>query len=527
MSDGIHISDAALARALDLGPLDPGAIDTPPGLEYFDQAQAEQEHAAQGQAALDVGLLDKRDRTGTARLFLRANYRHPECLTLLRSHQVFYRSIGSAYAEIGDDILRAQIRLWLDRHKVLVKIGENEREAPYKPSRADVGEVAAAVEDLTITPAKSPAWLHGDGPDPRLLLPCKNVIVNLATTPPLTMKPTPRLFTTSAAPFAYEPHAPKPAGWLAFLDTIGGGDRQFVDALQEWFGYTLTADTSLQKILLLVGPPRSGKGTIARVLTNMIGLANCVAPTLASLATNFGLANWINAQLAVIGDARLSARSDSAVILERLLSISGQDAISIDRKFLPSITTTLSTRIMLLSNELPRLNDPSGAIASRFVLLVLRESYLGREDTGLTDRLLAELPGILNWSIEGWHRLAAQRRFTTPASSDEAIDELAAAVSPMRAFIADWCHVGPEHEVPCGLLFDAWRAWCDEQGRATPGTVQTLGLDLRAALPAVAVRQHRGEGGTRERYYAGIGLPLVNTESARVWRAKHETAYKR
>jgi len=34
--------------------------------------------------------------------------------------------------------------------------------------------------------------------------------------------------------------------------------------LQDWFGYTLSPDTSQQKMLMIVGPTRSGKGTIGR-----------------------------------------------------------------------------------------------------------------------------------------------------------------------------------------------------------------------------------------------------------------------
>src|SRR5262245_42248056 len=49
------------------------------------------------------------------------------------------------------------------------------------------------------------------------------------------------------------------------LDLGGPVLPQAQATLQTWFGYNLTPDTSLQKIAALVGPPRSGKGTIGRV----------------------------------------------------------------------------------------------------------------------------------------------------------------------------------------------------------------------------------------------------------------------
>ena len=53
--------------------------------------------------------------------------------------------------------------------------------------------------------------------------------------------------------------------------------------------------------------------------------------------------------------------------VERLLCISGEDTLTIDRKFRPSMTMRLPTRFMLLTNELPRMKEASSALAGRFV----------------------------------------------------------------------------------------------------------------------------------------------------------------
>ena len=50
--------------------------------------------------------------------------------------------------------------------------------------------------------------------------------------------------------------------WLKFLDEICEGDKEQTDTLQEVFGYTLTSDISQEKAFLLIGPNRSGKGTL-------------------------------------------------------------------------------------------------------------------------------------------------------------------------------------------------------------------------------------------------------------------------
>jgi putative DNA primase/helicase len=237
----------------------------------------------------------------------------------------------------------------------------------------------------------------------------------------------------------------------------------------------------------------------------MLGRANVAGPTLSSLGTNFGLWPLIGKTTAIISDARLSGRTDAATVTERLLSISGEDVLTIDRKNLPPVTTKLSTRLMLLTNELPRLGDASGALVGRMILLRLTESWYGREDIGLTDRLYGELPSILLWSIAGWQRLQEHGHFCQPSASAELLAELEDLSSPISAFIRDRCLVGPGFRAVVADLFLAWKAWCDTKGRREPGTEQLFGRDLLAAVPSIMRVQPR-EAGHRFRAYEGIAL---------------------
>ena len=213
----------------------------------------------------------------------------------------------------------------------------------------------------------------------------------------------------------------------------------------------------------------------------------------------------IGKQLAIISDARMSGRSDQAIVIERLLTISGEDAVTIDRKNMEPLTLKLPTRLMILSNELPRLTDASGALADRFVALTLTKSFLRREDVELTDKLLTELPGICLWALEGLKRLMTRKRFTVPKSSEQAVDELHDLTSPVKAFIREKCLVRTGLTVGVPELFSAWVEWCKGQGIERPGTQQMFGRDLRAAVPGLGMCQPR-EDGERIRVYEGIGL---------------------
>lgn len=292
---------------------------------------------------------------------------------------------------------------------------------------------------------------------------------------------------------------------MRFLAQLWPEDPGSIELLQEWFGYCLTYDTSQQKILLVVGPKRSGKGTIARVLRGVVGERNYVSPTLASLGSNFGLWPLIGKTVAVIGDARLSGRTDTALVAERLLNLSGEDAVTIDRKFLPGVTARLATRFAILTNELPKLGDSSGALAGRFLVLRMTRSFYGQEDVGLEGKLLRERPGILAWALEGLDRLRARKRFVQPESARELVTDLEDLSSPVGAFVKDCCDVGPGFEVLIDHLYQAWETWCKAEGREHPGEKRTFGRNLRAAVPTIADAQSRRDG-TRVRVYHGIRL---------------------
>jgi putative DNA primase/helicase len=92
------------------------------------------------------------------------------------------------------------------------------------------------------------------------------------------------------------------------------------------------------------------------------------------------------------------------------------------------------TRFVVLTNELPRFTDSSGALASRFIVFMLNKSFYGHENPALTEELCRELPGIFNWSLDGLQSLRARGRFEQPISSADAIREMEDLASPVGAF---------------------------------------------------------------------------------------------
>jgi putative DNA primase/helicase len=375
---------------------------------------------------------------------------------------------------------------------------------PWAPTTRKISDLLDALKAITFLhrDVDQPEWIEPvDMPGAHELVSVANGLLHIHTRELFAHNP--RFFNVTAVPFDYDPEAPEPTRWLEFLDELWPKDPDAIRALQEYFGYVLSGRTDQHKILLLVGPLRGGKGTIARLLKALVGKGNYAGPTLASLGTNFGMSPLIGKPLAIISDARLGGPNTHQVV-ERLLSVSGEDMLTIDIKYAQPWTGTLPTRFVIISNELPRFGDSSGAIATRFVTLVLTQSWLGKENTQLTNELREELPGILSWALDGLDRLNTGGKFTEPESSVDAMVALRDLVSPVSAFVRERCTVGP-HEILVKDLYDAWKMWAEDNGHRA-GSSQTFGRDLRAAQSHVRVRRPRDDEGHRDRYYAGITL---------------------
>ncbi len=450
-------------------------------------------------------VLSPRRTLPTAEAYVREFNQHADGRTLHGYGGLLMEWRGNRYCQVEEEWLKQRLQPWL--HKALRYVlnkqtGEMEL-VDFESNPTTVKQALDTIRAFVHLPAStvSPSWLDGgkDRPPALELLPCKSLNLHIPTG--RILAPTPALFTINALDFDYDPNPEPPERWIKFLEQLFGDDLESVELLQEWMGYCLTGDTSQQKMLLLVGPRRSGKGTIGRILTRLVGAANVVGPTTSSLAGNFGLQPLIEKSLAIVSDARFGGENVGTVV-ERLLCISGEDTLTIDRKFLGSVSMKLATRFMFLTNELPRLNDASTALAGRFLVLRLSNTFYGNEDVTLTDQLLAELPGILQWAIEGWKRLRQRGRFVQPESGEDAIRDMEDLGSPVGAFIRDRCVVGVGHRAWVDDLYNAWKAWCEQDGRNAVSTKQAFGRDLMAAAPCVARR--RGTGMVA--FYEGISL---------------------
>jgi putative DNA primase/helicase len=444
-------------------------------------------------------LPSPREPMAVARAFLADGWRHPDGTLLLRHWRGgWWVWQMSHWREYEPRAIRHLLYDFTEDAIYLTLKGP----APWEPNRHRIDDLLDALAAICLLPnhVDQPVWL--DDRVSRTIVACANGLLDVETRELIPHDP--NFFNVVSVPFDYDPQAKIPRDWREFLKALWPKDPQSRKALAQWFGYVVSGRLDLQKILLLIGPTRAGKGLIARILGALIGPKNVAAPTLSSLGGDFGLAPLIGKPLAVISDARLSGRHGS-IVMERLLSISGEDFLTVNIKYREQWTGKLPSRVFLISNELPEFGDASGAIANRFIVLLLSKSWLGKEDIELEMRIRARLSGVLNYALMGLAQLERKGRFMQPQSSTEAIIALLDLVSPVRAFVRDCCELDPGYEVEINTLYKAYRTWADENGHPKIAKT-TFGKNLRAVLPRIRVAQPRTSFNTRERVYVGIRI---------------------
>jgi putative DNA primase/helicase len=503
---------------------DPKSLDSsadggnPVGEPKADGGKAEENPADSNEEVLES--VDDPDRL--ARLNL-SHYETNHGGRLLYWRGEWWKWKGGCWYQIDEESLKAKVHATV-RHEFEARWKEEEDRRIAEELKTGEKSSPKAIKKVTTTLIRNvidaikshvtlssrvdlPCWLPTR--EPRNLVSMQNGILDMDALfagkdeADCLMDHTPEWFSGVKLPYEFQPEGHCDF-WLTWLNEVFNGDQESIEALQMWMGYLLTQENYLHKILMIIGETRSGKGTINQVISEMIGRHAIAYPTLTDMGDKFELHGLVGKSVAIFSDVRLSDRADEHVITERLLSISGGDPQDIKRKHLRDLHgVTLPVRFILFSNALPRLKDVSAAVLNRFLVLLMPNSYLGREDHTIFPKLKKEMPGILLWSIFGRLKLQERGKIDQPSSAMELLDAFRANVAPVSKFLSENCERTGEVEV--STLWEAWLEFCRDNGMPDPKSIQTFGNQIRAVMPNLKISRIR-EGDGRVRKYIGISL---------------------
>lgn len=293
---------------------------------------------------------------------------------------------------------------------------------------------------------------------------------------------TPDLWSHNALEFDWSPGADCQS-WLRFLEDVFPGDAESKQFIEEWMGYCMTEETRFQKAAMLIGPKRSGKGTITHVLHQLVGDRAYVGMSFDTwTASENSRQVMLGKRVGVFADVRLKPGRAygssydpggiSHTAAELMLNITGGDRISVPRKYMDAWVGVLPIKLMLISNEVPNLNDGGGVLPSRFIKLNFTRSFYGNEDIGLQERLRGELSGIAARCVTAYQRLCERGRFIQPKSGEALERKILAASDPFAAMALECFEPDHGSVVIKTVAYSRFERWCFENRRpdikATP-----------------------------------------------------------
>ena len=257
--------------------------------------------------------------------------------------------------------------------------------------------------------------------------------------------------------------------WITFLERVipDSGLRLY---LQKAVGYSLTGQTTEQIMFFLYGLGQNGKSVFINIVEALLGGKDSEENYAAKMASDSVMASkWGNQggntpELVKLRSARLvtvSEVSQGHKLNEALIKdLTGGDSITACAKYKAPITFRPTFKLWMYGNYKPNINGTDEGIWRRIKLVPFSVTIPSEErDNHLEDKLLAELPGILNWALEGclkWQK----EGLGEPEVVADAVKEYREDQDIFGGFLSENCEVGPAFQVSASDLFAAYVAWC-------------------------------------------------------------------
>jgi putative DNA primase/helicase len=287
--------------------------------------------------------------------------------------------------------------------------------------------------------------------------------------------------------------------WLKFLERITNHSPELQSFLQRIVGYCLTGSTREHAIFFLYGTGANGKSVFLSTIGGMLRDYAKTAPVSSFTASNnqqhpTDIAGLRGARLVTAIETETGSRWAES----KIKTLTGGDKITARFMRQDFFEFFPQFKLFVAGNHKPELQSVDEAMRRRlhmipFIVTIEKEE----RDPELTEKLRAEIPGILGWAIEGC--LAWQREgLNPPAVVRNATDQYLAAEDALGMWIEDHCVTGPRHWVAGAALFKNWSQWCDRAGER-PGTQKHFAQALEA-------RGFRQERTNKARGFAGIAL---------------------
>ncbi len=311
------------------------------------------------------------------------------------------------------------------------------------------------------------------------------------------------LYSSIRVPIRYDPKAECPT-FMKFLNDVFECDEERIKLTAEILGYCLTAETKAQKAFIFYGKGSNGKSVLADVVVQLSGKENCSAVPLQELDRSFARYDLVGKLINVsteneVGSGELNTQYFKAIV-------SGEP-IRVEIKHGGSFMYKAICKLLFALNNLPYSKDKSHGFLRRLVILPFNKTFGSKDaDVHLPEKLKAELPGILNFALEGLKRLRKNKyQFTQSSAVDQAVQEYADTLNPVRIFADDMIEAGESHDsISYKDLRSKFLSWADQSGYASNYSEIKFADNLKGVLKEKGIPFDLFKGSQGKRGLKGI-----------------------
>jgi putative DNA primase/helicase len=275
---------------------------------------------------------------------------------------------------------------------------------------------------------------------------------------------------TKLAPVAYDPAAECPT-FRQFLAEAQPEDelRLF---LQVWTGYCATGDTREQRIVLNHGGGANGKSTFLGAIADALGDYAVPVPIETFLQDERrrsgeatpDIVRLIGARLALASEPERGAKLSEAVVKR----VTGGEKMTARKLYEGMFDFDPEFKLVLSANEKPRITGQDEGIWRRVMLVPWKahfseERRKGEFGMALKANLKAELPGILNWILDGV-RLWLERGLVVPDQIKAATEQYRLESDPIGEWWREFVREKPGSQVQASRLYGGYVRWAKLNG---------------------------------------------------------------
>lgn len=278
------------------------------------------------------------------------------------------------------------------------------------------------------------------------------------------------LMLTKISPVQFENNAQCPS-WVAFLESIfkdenGETDYALIEFIQKAIGYSLTADISEQVVFFLWGKGKNGKSTFINTVKNLLGDygKQTNTDTFIKKKNDSGVNNDV-ARLANTRFVSAVESEEGQQLNESLIKqLTGGEPITARFlrqeffEFLPEF------KVFFVTNHKPIIKGIDEGIWRRIRMIPFTVTIPAEKmDKKLSEKLSLEMPGILNWAIEGclkWQSDGLQE----PKSIENATSSYKEEMDIVGPFLDETCLINPLARVEAKTLYTVYSNWCAAEG---------------------------------------------------------------